>query len=156
VWKSFIDNLGHDANCIPNLVIESAKPNEVVATLKIERSHVNRNMTLHGGVILSLTDTLGSLALTTRGYWQTGVSTDISASFLRPAGKEGDIVKGVAKVVSLGKTLAATRVDFLDENGKLVAFGSHTKFVGNVHGNEKNIKFSEDGETIVKGKVPEP
>jgi acyl-coenzyme A thioesterase 13 len=35
------------------------------------------SQTVHGGLIMSLTDTLGSLALATRGQYMTGVSTDI-------------------------------------------------------------------------------
>jgi len=152
VWKSFLENAGHDANVFPNLVIESAKTNEVVATLQLERKHLNRNMTMHGGVILSLTDTLGSMALTTRGLWQTGVSVDIHTSFLRPAGVEGDVMRAVARVESYGKTLASTRVEFFNSQGKLAAFGSHTKFIGASLVSDKNVKFSEDGESIIEGK----
>jgi len=57
---------------------------------------------LHGGVILSLTDTMGSLAVATRGQWMTGVSTDVSASFIKPGGGLSDEVFMESKVVGMG------------------------------------------------------
>jgi acyl-coenzyme A thioesterase 13 len=46
---------------------------------------------------MSLTDTIGSLAIASKGHFMTGVSTDIGTSFVRPAGRVGDVlyVKGV-------------------------------------------------------------
>jgi acyl-coenzyme A thioesterase 13 len=54
-------------------------------------------------VILSLTDTMGSLAIATKGQWMTGVSTDISASFVKPGGKLGDKVLIEGRVVGIGQ-----------------------------------------------------
>ena len=51
--------------------------------------------TVHGGLIMSLTDTLGSLALATKDQYMTGVSTDIGATFpgvlftAMPGGRKG-------------------------------------------------------------------
>lgn len=42
-----------------------------------------------------------------------------------------------------GRTLAYTRVDFFNAQNKLVAFGSHTKFMGK---NQPTVNFTEDGE----------
>lgn len=53
-------------------------------------------------MILSLTDTMGSLAVATRGQWMTGVSTDVSASFIKPGGRLGDEVFMESKVVGMG------------------------------------------------------
>lgn len=97
---------------------------------------------MHGGLILSLTDTLGSLAVATRGYYMTGVSTDIGTSFVRPAGRVGDVLHAKAALTGMGalevfisrnpedsmvweagKQLAYTRVDFTNPAGELVAYG---------------------------------
>jgi acyl-coenzyme A thioesterase 13 len=118
----------------------------VDATLKIENYNVNRNKTLHGGLILSLTDTMGSLAVATHGHYMTGVSTDIGTSFLKPAGQAGDLIRMRGTVVAMGKTLAYTRIDFTNGEDQLVAFGHHTKFIAKTLDDERNIKFSEDGE----------
>jgi hypothetical protein len=51
---------------------------------------------------MSLTDTLGSLAVASQGQYMTGVSTDISASFVKPAGKPGDELKMTATLTGMG------------------------------------------------------
>jgi hypothetical protein len=58
--------------------------------------------TVHGGLILSLADTVGSLAVATKGQYMTGVSTDISGSFVRPAGRPGDVLKMIGTVTGMG------------------------------------------------------
>jgi len=99
---------------------------------------------VHGGLIMSLTDTLGSLAVASKGQYMTGVSTDISTSFVKPAGKPGDELKMTATLTAMGmstflavlatapyfpfffsgKSLAYTRVDFTNPAGQVVAYGS--------------------------------
>ncbi|KII86793.1 hypothetical protein PLICRDRAFT_143281 [Plicaturopsis crispa FD-325 SS-3] len=151
VWKSFIENKGHDAQCFPNLSIHHATPGTVSVSLKLESYNLNRVGTAHGGLIMSLTDTIGSLAVATRGQYMTGVSTDIATSFVRPAGRTGDILHATAKVTGMGKSLAYTRVEFTNPAGALVAYGHHTKYIGKSLDHPSNVKFSEDGETIVEG-----
>jgi uncharacterized protein (TIGR00369 family) len=59
--------------------------------------------TVHGGLILSLTDTLGSLAVATKGQYMTGVSVDIGTSFVKPGGKAGDVLTAKASVTGMGR-----------------------------------------------------
>ncbi|KAF5385677.1 hypothetical protein D9757_005517 [Collybiopsis confluens] len=143
--------------------LHRAVPGEVTASLKIESYNlvitvvvdaVNRvgySKTVHGGLVMSLTDTLGSLAVATKGYWMTGVSTDIGTSFVRPAGRPGDVLHAKAVLTGIGKSLAYTRVDFTNAAGELVAYGYHTKYVGKSSFHDKNVKFSEDGERVLEG-----
>lgn len=97
--------------------------------------------TVHGGLIMSMTDSIGSLTVATKGQWMTGVSTDIATTFARPAGRVGDVLNVKGTLVSMGespasrcrhvalmmsdagKTLAFTRIDFTDPQGRLVAYG---------------------------------
>ncbi|KAI0087869.1 Thioesterase/thiol ester dehydrase-isomerase [Irpex rosettiformis] len=151
VWKSFVDNKGHDQQCFPNLKILDAKPGLIEASLRIEPYNLNRVGTVHGGLIMSLTDTLGSLAVATKGQYMTGVSVDIGTSFVKPAGKVGDILTAKATITGIGKSLAFTRVDFYNAKGQLAAYGHHTKYVGKSIGHEHDVKFSEDGEKVVEG-----
>jgi acyl-coenzyme A thioesterase 13 len=52
-----------------------------------------------------LTDTVTSLTLSTLGIpAPTGVSVNISCEFVRPGGREGDLLKGVGEVVKMGKS----------------------------------------------------
>lgn len=62
----------------------------------------------HGGLIMSLTDTMGSLAVATKGQYMTGVSTDIGTSFVRPAGRIGDVLHAKATLVGMGKPNVGT------------------------------------------------
>ncbi|KAI6015456.1 thioesterase thiol ester dehydrase-isomerase [Pisolithus microcarpus] len=151
VWKSFIDTKGHDAQCFPHLQILRARPGVVETSLEIQPSNLNRVGTVHGGLLLSLTDTLGSLAVASRGHYMTGVSTDVCTSFVRPAGKAGDTLFGKATLTSLGRQVAYTRIDFTNINGELVAYGTHTKYIGKSATDPKNVKFSDDGEKIIEG-----
>jgi len=142
-WASTIAKGGHDHNVLSNLKFVSASPGHLRTSLVLERRHVNNHKTAHGGVLLSLTDTVTSLTLSTLGLPPpTGVSVNVSCEFVRPAGKEGDELIGVGEVVKVGRTLAYTRISFYSMD-KLVAFGSHTKHMGN---SEPVVRFSEDGE----------
>ena len=51
---------------------------------------------------MSLTDTMGSLAVATKGQFLTGVSVDIGTSFVKPAGRVGDELRMSAVVVGIG------------------------------------------------------
>jgi acyl-coenzyme A thioesterase 13 len=57
---------------------------------------------------MSLTDTLGSLAVASQGQYMTGVSTDISTSFVKPAGKPGDELKITATLTAMGTSHGST------------------------------------------------
>ena len=69
---------------------------------------------------MSLTDTVGSLAIATKGFFMTGVSTDIGTSFIRPAGRVGDVLYAKAVVTSMGMVHliygAFTTLTFKQEN----------------------------------------
>ncbi|GAA5918176.1 hypothetical protein JCM6882_002318 [Rhodosporidiobolus microsporus] len=109
---------------------------------------------LHGGLIASLVDTMGSLALASRGMFMTGVSTDINITYVRGAALD-EVVQIRSELVNMGKTLAYTRTELTSgKTGKLLAYGSHTKYIADARLSPKNVKFSEDGETVVEGEEP--
>lgn len=60
--------------------VVSATPGKVVSEMVVEQHQTNRLTSLHGGLIASVVDTMGSLALSSRGLWLTGVSTDINVT----------------------------------------------------------------------------
>lgn len=72
---------------------------------------------------MSLTDTLGSLAVASNGHFMTGVSTDIGTSFVRPSGRTGDMLYATSTLTGIGKSLAYTRTEFKNSNGDLLAYG---------------------------------
>ncbi|GAA6055135.1 hypothetical protein JCM3770_007459 [Rhodotorula araucariae] len=154
VWRAFQAQKGHDANSFGHLVVTDAKPGRVWAEMKVERHQINRLSGLHGGLIASLVDTMGSLALASRGLYMTGVSTDMSQTFVRGA-KLGETVRIQSELVNMGKTLAYTRIELHSaESGKLLAFGSHTKYIADALKSPRNVTLSDDGEHILDGVEP--
>ena len=100
---------------------------------------------------MTLIDSGGSLAVATNGYRNTGVSTDINATFARPAGKAGDVIRVTSEIISMGKTLAYTRTR-VSHNA---AYGSHTKYIRMGSKATDNVMFDKTGENVVSGKMPE-
>ncbi|KAK3901984.1 HotDog domain-containing protein, partial [Staphylotrichum tortipilum] len=120
----------------PQLRLNHVREGEVEFELHITQDHTNRLKIIHGGTIASLVDLAGSLAVASKGYYATGVSTDLNVSYLSSGGKVGDVLKGKAicdksKLIpkTVGKTLAYTQISFWDKERNLVARGSHTKLV---------------------------
>lgn len=74
--------------------ITAAIPGRVNFELPIEKQHTNRLGILHGATLATMVDTSGSLALASRGLYSTGVSTDISVTYLNSGGRVGDTVRG--------------------------------------------------------------
>ncbi|KAM0752786.1 Thioesterase/thiol ester dehydrase-isomerase [Meredithblackwellia eburnea MCA 4105] len=150
VWQAFVTNKGHDANSFGHLKILSARPGVVRASMLVKEHQANRLKSLHGGLTSSLVDTMGSLALSSKGMWMTGVSTDIHVTFVRAA-MVGEEIALKSEVVGQGKTLAYTRVEIESmKTGKLLAFGSHTKYIAQALKSPDNIKLSEDGEKVLQ------
>ncbi|GAA5988362.1 hypothetical protein JCM11641_003495 [Rhodosporidiobolus odoratus] len=155
VWQDFQRNAGHDANSFGRMKVVDAVPGRVKAEMKVERHQVNRLQGLHGGLIASLVDTMGSLALASRGLYMTGVSTDINITYVRGAAL-GEEIRIQSELVNLGRTLAYTRVELESaKTGKLLAYGSHTKYIADALKSPQNVKLSEDGETVLEGVMPE-
>ncbi|KAK8850525.1 hypothetical protein IAR55_004443 [Kwoniella newhampshirensis] len=176
-WQTTLAKGGHDRNVLSSLRLLEARPGYLRGVFKIGGKHLNNHNTIHGGVILSLTDTITSLSLSTHGISApTGVSVNISTEFVRPGGIDGSDLIIVGRVEQLGRTLAYTRCEFYTPPappapppvqtttttdtsastpdgagagevglglGKLVAYGSQTKFMG---GAKPILRFSKDGE----------
>ncbi|KAK4099478.1 Thioesterase/thiol ester dehydrase-isomerase [Parathielavia hyrcaniae] len=130
VYMSFLAESGLERRLFQRHVrITNAVEGHVKFTLNITEDHTNRLKILHGGTIASLVDLGGSLAVASKGYFATGVSTDLNVTYLSSGGKVGDILHAVAECHRIGKTLAFTTVSFWDKERNLVARGSHTKYV---------------------------
>ncbi|KAJ1644681.1 hypothetical protein LPJ64_003665 [Coemansia asiatica] len=126
---------GFDAYCFGNMNLLSADAGHVRGEIPIEKGYLNAIGGTHGGWLSTLVDVGGSLAIASHGFSTTGVSTDLSVSFLAASG-EGSTVVFDARVLKMGRTLAYTRVDIFS-NDKMIATGSHTKFVAKETGQGK-------------------
>ncbi|CAO1625785.1 unnamed protein product [Parajaminaea phylloscopi] len=156
VTRAFLVAGGHDTTTLSSLRITAARPGNIEAKLTVGKHNLNRLGSVHGGLLCTIVDTMGSLALSSKGLYSTGVSTDIHTTFARAAGKAGDELLLKGEVTTLGRTLATTRVEVRHPvSDALLAFGSHTKFVGKAYGHEENVEFDDEGTQVVKGKQPE-
>ena len=113
--------------------ILSAAKGHVIARLPLSANHMNSGGSLHGAVSAAVVDWAGGMAIST---WdirdKTGVSVDIHVTYQSGAklGEEIEI-EGVAERV--GGSLAFTKINIFKVEdgvrGKIVASGTHTKFV---------------------------
>ncbi|KAI5919604.1 Thioesterase/thiol ester dehydrase-isomerase [Camillea tinctor] len=130
VLKSFMAESGLEPRLFgPHLRITNAVHGKVDFELDITKDHTNRLKILHGGTIASMVDLGGSLAVASTGLYATGVSTDLSVTYLSSGGKIGNKISATAICDKIGKTLAYTSVTFKNSQGELAARGSHTKYV---------------------------
>lgn len=156
ICRGFQSASGHDSLTIPQLSVTHATPGVIHATFRIAPYNLNRLGTLHGGCIATLTDTVGSLAIASHGLYSTGVSTDLNTTYVKSAGGAGDHVTVKGEVISMGKTLAFTRMELRHPvTDALLAYGSHTKFIGRALTHAENVRFDGQGEKVIKGKQPE-
>ncbi|KAJ2158565.1 hypothetical protein GGF46_003684 [Coemansia sp. RSA 552] len=127
LMKAINQRNGFDAYCFGAMSLLSAEKGKVRGEVEVEKGHLNAIGGTHGGWLSTLVDVGGSLAIATHGFQSTGVSTDLSVSFLAASG-EGTKIAFDAEVLKLGRTLAYTRVNIFSGD-KMIATGSHTKFV---------------------------
>ncbi|PHZ17233.1 esterase [Rhizopus microsporus ATCC 52813] len=136
VLKSFHAAGGYDALVLPGLKLVDTKDGSVSAEFQVEKKHLNRLESVHGGLLATAVDIGGSLAIASKGLYATGVSTDINISYISGA-KLGETITLKARVDKLGKTLAFTTVELYAKD-RLVALGRHNKFVALAYKHPEN------------------
>lgn len=111
----------------------SASKGHVTFHLPITKAQLNSKGGIHGSVSATIVDWAGGMAITS---WdlrhKTGASVDMHLSFLSSVG-DGDEVEIEGTADRVGANLAFTNVSIYKveqgQRGRLVATGSHTKFV---------------------------
>lgn len=102
---------------------------EAVMECPVGPNTQNVNGDLHGGVLALLVDEAGTVALACRDRdGRPGVTTDLNVSYLSPG--KPPTVRAVARALKVGRTLGYVQVDVTGGDGKLVAQGRMTKFMG--------------------------
>lgn len=102
---------------------------EAVMECAVGPSTQNVNGDLHGGILALLVDEVGTVALACRDRdGRPGVTTDLNVSYLSPG--KPPAVRAVARALKVGRTLGYVQVDVTGGDGKLVAQGRMTKFMG--------------------------
>ena len=104
------------------LAIESATPERIVGTLKIEARHLQPFGIVHGGVYCSIIESLASMgAFLNLSEGRTCAGIENHTSFLRSIG--GGTGTAVARPVNRGRTTHLWEVDIRDDKERLVARG---------------------------------
>lgn len=105
---------------ILNITLISATKEKVVATMPIGPNHRQQLGYLHGGISITLAESLASLgsALMIDGSRQTAFGLEINASHLR-AKREGTLT-GTATPIRLGRTAHVWDVRITDEEERLI------------------------------------
>jgi acyl-coenzyme A thioesterase 13 len=89
----------------------------------------NVNGDLHGGILATLVDEAGTVALASLDReGRPGVTTDLNVSYLSPGRAPRVIAE--ARALKVGRLIGYVQVDVRGEDGKLVAQGRMTKFMG--------------------------
>ncbi|KAK2163929.1 hypothetical protein LSH36_72g07046 [Paralvinella palmiformis] len=115
---------------IDKLQVIDASPGSCTCQLKISEKHTNLNGDLHGGAIALLIDNVSTLALYSNENGVRGVSVNMHISYMRSA-KTGDEIIIDSKIEKSGKKLAFLTAEIRHKNSnKIIATGTHTKFVG--------------------------
>jgi len=130
VWQSFLDARGLDFTVLAPMRLTYAEYGRLQCSLGLERRHLNRMGNLHGGTTATLVDVVGSLAIASRGYFATGVTTELSCSYPRSGGVLNEEISIDGICDSVGKNMAYTHVIFTNAKGQVFARGSHNKFMG--------------------------
>nr|CAD1836881.1 unnamed protein product [Ananas comosus var. bracteatus] len=90
---------------------------------------VNSESYLHSGVIATLADVVGSAVFYSSGFPTSGVSLEISISYLDAAFINEEI-EIEAKLLRVGKAVGVTSIEFRKKNtGKIIAQARHSKYL---------------------------
>ncbi|KAI8603914.1 esterase [Dissophora ornata] len=142
VLTNFFKKDGFDAHALSGLKLVSAGKGTCLAELEVAPQHLNRLGGCHGGLLSTIVDVGGSLAIAADDMHATGISTDLSVSFVSGA-KLGDTLSINSRCHKVGGSLAYTDVE-ITVGDKVVALGRHTKFVRLAH--KQNAEMKMDGE----------
>ena len=118
-----IEKLKTEPNICLSLGIElvSLKPGEAIFEMLAKPEQSNFTGTLHGGVMVDISDVaMGIAAATLIDESKSFTTIDLQTHFFRPVFM-GTKLRAVGKVVKQGTTIFYTECELWDENQKLVA-----------------------------------
>lgn len=117
----------HDSPFIADLGIEQSRLGDGEAEVSLEVPHrlTNRVGGAHGGVIATVVDVVMAQAIRSRLVpGQLVATVEMKVNYLAP-GRAGRL-RGLAKAVRVGGTLATATAEVYDADGTLLAIGSGT------------------------------
>ncbi|KAI8817096.1 acyl-CoA thioesterase 13-like protein [Fimicolochytrium jonesii] len=118
----------YGATIADKLKVVKARPGAVVFELLVDGPMLNFAGSIHGGLLATLVDECTTFAIMSAGH-KPGLSVDITVQYLSTA-KEGETISVAATLDKAGHNMAFARcVVGLKGSDKIIATGSHTKFL---------------------------
>lgn len=112
------------------IVVTKADKEGVAGELRVRPDLCTAGGIMHGGAIMAFADALGAVgAFLTLPEGAKGTTTIESKTNFLAAAPEGDLVKGVATPVSLGRRLSVWQTRISRADGKQVALVTQTQMV---------------------------
>lgn len=106
--------------------IDVCTPEEVVCSMTVTEAMANRNGVLHGGALMTLSDTAGGTnAFIASPAEISNTTVEAKTNFIRPV-KVGDTVTARSVPVHLGRATAVLQVTMTRGDGKVVGVTSQT------------------------------
>lgn len=100
--------------------IDQLSPDLVRIKLPVNSGFLNVNESAHGGIALSLLDTIMGVTLRHQNINSTVATISMTTQFISPA-FEGDTLYATARVVKAGRNIAFLEGSLESENGKVIA-----------------------------------
>ncbi|OEL29953.1 hypothetical protein BAE44_0009032 [Dichanthelium oligosanthes] len=119
----------YDPFVISGVSVESAEHGRLLCSFVVTPRHASPAGYLRSGVTATLADQLGSAVFFCSGLASSGVSLEISVSFVDVAAV-GEEIEVEGKLLRVGKSIGVVSVDFRKKKtGKLMAQARHTKYL---------------------------
>ncbi|KAE8810462.1 putative esterase C31F10.02 [Hordeum vulgare] len=122
----------YDAFTVAGLCVEVIEPGRTLCSFTVPPRLTNANKRMYGGAVASLVDLVGSAVFFAGGSPTTGVSLDITISYLDAACANEEI-EIEARVLGIGDKTGCVTVEVRRKGtGQVLAHGRHTKYLAAV------------------------
>ncbi|WP_300042812.1 PaaI family thioesterase [uncultured Paracoccus sp.] len=106
--------------------IVTCTPAEVVCTMTVTEDMANRNGVLHGGALMTLSDTAaGTASFISSPAEISNTTVEAKTNFIRPV-KLGDIVTARCEPLHVGRATSVLQVTMTRGDGKIVGVTTQT------------------------------
>ncbi|KAK1683268.1 hypothetical protein QYE76_044116 [Lolium multiflorum] len=119
----------YDSFVISGVRLDAADHGRVLCSFLVTPRHASPQGYLLSGVTATLADQMGSAVIYSIGVGPSGVSLEISVSYLDTA-TVGEEIEVEGKLLRAGKSVCVISIDFRKKRtGKLIAQARHTKYL---------------------------
>ncbi|KAG8054476.1 hypothetical protein GUJ93_ZPchr0001g31593 [Zizania palustris] len=119
----------YDVFTVAGLRVDVIQPGHVLCSFTVPPRLANAGGRMHGGAVASLVDLVGSAVFFAGGSPTTGVSVEITVSYL-DAARANEEIEIEARVLGIGGTTGCVTVEVRRKcTGEVLAHGRHTKYL---------------------------